>query len=183
MKERIRKRAPPVTGEEIARTRRSATWCWGEVINVPGSTVEEKAAELAALKARRRHKLPSHVWRRLLLDLVVDLTPLDKPVPEKLIALLRDELDLPANHEVGDWPLKAGMHDDRGKPDHEARECAALIDLEYIEVHATHMPLRMLVRKLKVKLGRAPDRKSLRTWRARSDYWGNRWSPPTGGGK
>ena len=162
----------------LFRQRGSATQFWFEVVNVRGGTVEEKAV---ALKAQR--ELPRHVLRKLLLDLVVDITPLDKPVPTTLITLLQDELGLPKNHEVGSWPLFAGMHDDRGKPDHEARTCAALIDLDYIETTGTHMPLRMLVRKVKDKLGRAPDRKSLRSWRALSAYWDDRWVPPAGGGK
>jgi hypothetical protein len=185
MSERPKKRATPLTEAEnaLVRERGSATQFWSEVINVRYGTVEEMATQLAALKVRLGSKLPSNFFRKLLLDLVVDITPLDKPVPKTLIALLRDELGLPKNHRVGGWPLIAGTHDGRGKPDHEARECASLIDLDYIETHGTYMQLRTLVREVTAKLGRAPDRKSVRRWRARDDYWGSRWTPPKGGGK
>ena len=83
----------------------ASTFFWPEITSVPGATVEEKAAHLAARKA----DFSSHVWRKLLLDLVVDITPLDKPVPDTLIALLRDALGLPENHDVGGWVLTAGM--------------------------------------------------------------------------
>ncbi|MGX1348223.1 hypothetical protein AB7M49_001799 [Bradyrhizobium elkanii] len=183
MKERPKKRAIPLTEAVLVNRRGSATQFWSEIINVRGVTVEEKARALAAVQAKPERKMPSHVLRKLLLDLVVDITPLDEPVPETLIALLRDELGLPANHQVGGWPVTAGMHDDRGKPDHEARECASLVDLDYIDKHGKYMPLRTLVREVKAKLGREPDRKSVRNWRASSDYWAHRWSPPKGGGK
>lgn len=185
MSEQPKKRLTPLTEAEkaLVNERGSATQFWTEIIHVHGVTVEEKARALAALQAQPGRKLPSHVLRKLLLDLVVDTIPPDKPVPKTLIALLREELGLPANHMVGGWPLIAGIHDDRGKPDHEARECASLVDLDYIETHGTYMPLRTLVRELKAKLGRLPDRKSVRKWRASDDYWGNRWKPPTGGGK
>src|SRR4029077_15406906 len=90
--------------EAILHERMAATYFWPEVINVPGATVEEKAKHLAARKAQ----IPPHVLHMLLLDLVQDITPLDKPVPRTLIALLRDALDLPENHDVGGWPLTAG---------------------------------------------------------------------------
>jgi hypothetical protein len=58
--------------------------------------------------AARKAQIPSNVWRKLLLDLVVDIAPLDRPAPNTLIALLRDALGLPENHDVGGWPLTAG---------------------------------------------------------------------------
>jgi hypothetical protein len=158
------------------KERMASTYFWSEVINVPGATVEEKAAHIAARKAQIR----PHVLHKLLLDLVVDITPLDKPVPRTLIALLRDALGLPENHDVGGWPLTAGMRDDRGAPDHEARECASLIDRTYIEkqltqkpplLHASPMPLNELRRKVKEELRRTPDKKTLREWRKSFDYW------------
>jgi hypothetical protein len=165
--------------EAIRHRRGSATQFWAEIIHAPGITVEEKAKHLAAHKG----KFPAHVWRKLLLDLVVDITPLDKPVPKTLIALLQDALGLPENHVVCGWPLIAGMSDDRGKPDHEARECASRIDCEYIDALLTHsdattrrnampMPLNVLRREVEKKLGRTPDKKTLRDWRKRHDYWG-----------
>lgn len=165
--------------EAIFNERAPATQFWGEIIHVPGITVEEKAA---ALKARRRRKLPSNVWRKLLLDLVVDITPLDKPVPNTLIALLRDELRLPKYHDVGGWPLTAGMRRDSGGSNHEARHHASLIDCKYIDALLTHkdktirsdakpMALNELQRKVKAKLGRAPATKTLREWRENLDYW------------
>jgi hypothetical protein len=156
------------------RLRMAATFFWPQVIGSFGGTVEEKAVQLAAQK----EQIPPNVWRKLLLDLVVDITPLDKPVPATLIALLRDALGLPENHKVGGWPLTAGMSDDRGKPDHEARECASLIDhalLTHSDVitrrNAKPMPLNMLRRKVEAKLGRAPAPKTLREWRQNLDYW------------
>jgi hypothetical protein len=180
---RTKKKAPPLTKAEmetIFDERAPATQFWSEIIHVPGITVEEKAA---ALKARRDRKLPSNVWRKLLLDLVVDITPLDKPVPNTLIALLRDELGLPKNHDVGGWPLTAGMRPDSGGSNHEARECASLIDRKHIDALLTHkdkttrlnavpMPLNMLLREVKAKLGHAPVTKTLREWRENLDYWG-----------
>jgi hypothetical protein len=185
MTERPKKRAPPLTEAKTAlwRQRRWTTQYWSEVVSVRYGTVEEMAKQLAARKGRAGRKLPSHMLRKLLLDLVVELTPPDKPVPKTLIALLREELGLPANRQVGAWPMIAGTRDDRGKPDHEARECASLIDCDYIETHGKYMPLRTLVREVRAKLGRAPDRKSVRRWRASNDYWGNRWNPPKSGGK
>ncbi len=179
--------------ESIFRERAPATQFWGEIIHVPGITVEEKAA---ALKAQRGRKLPQNVWRKLLLDLVVDITPRDKPVPETLIALLRDELELPKNHDVGGWPLTAGMRRDSGGSDHGARECASLIDCKYIDAMLTHkdettrlkavpMPLNELRRKVKAKLGRAPATKTLREWRQNLDYWDltqQHWQAQFGGG-
>jgi hypothetical protein len=165
------KRARPLSEaekESALEMRMPATYFWSEVIGVPGATVEEKAVYLATRKAQ----VPSQVWRKLLLDLVVDITPLDRPVPNTLIALLQDALGLPENHNVGGWPLSAAMNDDRGKPDHEARECASLIDRTYIEAHLTDMPLRELQRRVKDKLGRTPDRTSLREWRKMRAYWG-----------
>jgi hypothetical protein len=155
-----------------------ATGGWDEVISVPGATTEEKAVHLAARKAQ----IPSHVWPKLLLDLVVDLIPPLEPLPKTLIALLQDELGLPKNHEVGFWPTTAGMRDDRGGRDHEARNCASDIDLNHLDPLLTHkdktirsdakpMPLNELQRKVKAKLGRAPDRKTLREWRENLDYW------------
>jgi hypothetical protein len=168
--------------ESILNERMAATYFWSEIINVPGATVEEKAVLLAPHKA----DLPAHVWRKLLLDLVQDITPLDKPVPNTLIALLRDALGLPEDHDVGGWPLTAGMDDDRGRPDREARECASRIDCEHIEKQLTHkdktirdnaklMQLNALRREVEKKLGRTPpDKKTLRDWRKSFDYWGIR---------
>jgi hypothetical protein len=162
--------------EALLNERMAAMYFWPEVINVPGATVEEKAVHLAARKAQ----ILPHVWRKLLLDLVVDITPLDMPVPNTLIALLRDALELPENTEVGGWVLTAGMRNDRGAPDHEARECASLIDRNYLDkqlthkpplLHASPMPLNELRRKVREELGRTPDKKSLREWRKSSDYW------------
>jgi hypothetical protein len=165
-------------GSSLERARRASTYFWPEVFSVPGATVEEKAVHLAPHKSQ----LPSNVWRKLLLDLVVDITPLDKPVPNTLIALLRDELGLPKNHDVGGWPLTARMRRDSGGSDHEARECASLIDCNHIDALLTHkdettrlnavpMPLNMLQREVKAKLGRAPATKTLREWRENLDYW------------
>jgi len=164
--------------KEIRLNSPGATAGWEEVISVPGATVEEKAAHLAARKAQ----IPSHVWPKLLLDLVRDLTPPLEPQPKTLISLRQDALGLPKNHKVGSWPMTAGMRGDRGGRDHEARNCASDIDLNHLDPLLTHkdktirsnaepMPLHMLQRKVKAKLGRAPDRKTLREWRENLDYW------------
>jgi hypothetical protein len=92
---------------------------------------------------------------------------------------MRRALDLPEEHVVGAWPLFAGTWDDRGDPDHEARSAAMQIDLEYIEEHAGHhMPLRELHRRLRDKLGRETDRKTLRAWRKQGAYWLGLWHSP-----
>jgi len=191
---RTKKKTPTKAEMEAIFERAPATQFWGEIIHVPGITVEEKAV---ALKARGG-KLPPNLWRKLLLDLVVDTTPLDKPVPNTLIALLRDELKLPTNHDVGGWPLIAGMRPDSGGSDHEARECASLIDCKHIDALLTHkdkikrseaapMPLNELQRQVKAKLRRAPATKTLREWRENLDYWNltqqHRQAQFRGGGK
>jgi hypothetical protein len=164
--------------EAALNERMAATYFWPEIVNVPGATVEAKAKHLAARKA----DFPAHMWRKLLLDLVVDITPLDKPVPNTLVALLQDALGLPENHDVGGWPLTAKSDDNRGNPDREARECASLIDCKHIEALLTHkdktirseaapMALNELQRQVKAKLRRAPATKTLREWRENFDYW------------
>lgn len=167
------------------------TWVtqhWDEITNPIGS-VEEKAKRLATIYAEQRGKplnswrVKRHVLRKLTLDLVCASFPDGNPPSETIIKLLKLALELPDTHEVGGWPVTAGIWDDRGEPDHEARNTAMLLDLEYIEVHDDYMPLRTLQRGVKAKLGRVPDRKTLRRWRSSQVYWGNHWSPPKGGGK
>jgi hypothetical protein len=74
------------------------------------------------------------------------------------------------------------MRRDSGGSDHEARECASLIDCQHIDSLLTHkdettrrnavpMPLNVLRREVKAKLGREPDKKTLREWRQNLDYW------------
>jgi hypothetical protein len=138
--------------------RAPARQFWGVIVNFRG-TPDEVAKQV------RERKLKRHVRHKMLLDLIVDSLPKNEPLPENLIALLQHELGLPKNHQWGSWPLVAGMHDDRGNPDHEARECAALIAEEYFEQHLKPMPLLMLERELKAKLGRTLPRASLRRFR------------------
>ncbi|MBR1296659.1 hypothetical protein [Bradyrhizobium sp. AUGA SZCCT0042] len=164
--------------ESILNERLAATYFWPEIIHVPGATVEEKAAYITAHKAQIRPRL----LPKLLLDLVVDITPLDKPPPKMLIALLREALGLPKKHEVGGWVFATGMRNDQGRRDHEGRKCASNIDLNYLDPLLTHkdkatrseavpMPLNELKRRVDAKLGRKIDRKSLREWRQDLDYW------------
>jgi hypothetical protein len=163
------------------------TWVtqfWSEV-HQPHGTVEEQTARLAAIYAEQKGKPlsawhpPRHMLRKLALDLMCANFPEGHPPPDALVALMRRALDLPEEHVVGAWPLFAGTWDDRGDPDHEARSAAMQIDLEYIEEHAGHhMPLRELHRRLRDKLGRETDRKTLRAWRKQGAYWLGLWHSP-----
>ncbi|MET4180698.1 hypothetical protein ABIB94_002798 [Bradyrhizobium sp. JR7.2] len=160
----------------LMEQRGSARSFWSEVVSARG-TVEEIAVQLAALK------LPSHVLNKLLLDMVVDLLPIDEELPKTFVDLLRGQLGLPQDHAWGSWPITAGMRDDRGKPAHELRNMASLIDCKYLLARLTHpdpttraraepMPLNMLQREVATQSGgRAPATKSLREWRQNYDYW------------
>ena len=140
-------------------------------------TAEEMAAKLAAVYDAQRSQPPSrwpikqHVLRKLTLDLVCASYPEGHPPPSAIVELLRRALDLPESHEVGTWPLIAGLRDDRGGTDHEMRAAAQLIDEEHLVEHDEYMPVYRLAQLVEGKLGRKPDRKSLRKWRDEPDYW------------
>lgn len=176
---------PPSWLEEYSKRNwhKSVTQFWAEVTDPHGS-VEEMAERLATIyaeergKALNRWRVKRHVLRKLTLDVVCASFPAGTPPPDAIVQLLKRALDLPESHQIGAWPVDAGKWDDRGDPDHEARNTAMLLDWEYIEEHNDYMPLRMLQKRVKDKLGREPDRKSLRSWRAKVDYWGGRWQPP-----
>ena len=140
-------------------------------------TAEEMAARLAAAydgayddDAKTFRNL-RHVLRKMTLDLVCASFPENHPPPDAIVELLRRALDLPKDHEIGGWPLTAGTRDDRGGVDHEMWATAMQFDHEYRIEHDECMPLRELARRVKERLGREPDRKSLRRWREQPDYW------------
>jgi hypothetical protein len=176
--------APAVDKLLRAHWHKSVTgaWTW---IAAPRGTVEERTARLADIYAEQRGKPLGqwrprrHVLRKLALDLMCANFPDGHPPPDALVTLMQRALDLPEKHVVGAWPLEAGTWDDRGDPDYEARVAAMELDLRYIEDNAgKHMPLRELQRRLKGKLGREFDRKSLRQWRNEEEYWLGLWHSP-----
>jgi hypothetical protein len=135
------------------------------------------AAEIAAAFAANRGKQlntwapKKHVLRKMALDVMIESFPENHPPSQELVLMMRHALGLPDSHQVGGWGAVAGHHDDRGNVDHEARNEAEMIDHDHLLEADAYMPLRELERRVKKKLGRCPDRKTLRTWRTAPGYW------------
>src|SRR5437016_6365399 len=85
---------------EMARNwHRHVTQWWGEVTPVRGSTDEMVVALLAD------KQLEPYLLRRLALDLMVASFPEGQPPPHELVALMKRALELPDDHEPGQWPF------------------------------------------------------------------------------
>jgi hypothetical protein len=133
--------------------------------------LSDKYAEQRGL-ALGRWNPKRHVLRKLTLDLICNAFPAVHPPPPGLVRLMKHALDLPQSHQVGNWTYLAGHRDDRGDADHEMRDAARRIDVKYFYTHDEKlMPIRELARRVKEKMNRPVDRKSLRDWRTEWLPW------------
>ena len=172
-----------------ARWSRPPRGTWRKI--VAAGTAEERAAARAAKLAaiydeqRRNDKwlVKQHVLRKMTLDLVCEAFPPGHPPPDAILDLLRRALELPDDHEVGDWPLTAGLRDDRGGVDHEARDAAMLLDNAYRlkpEHDGKEMTARACARLVEKELGRKCSHVSINRWRKEPGYWAEYEADPPG---
>jgi hypothetical protein len=156
----------------------SFTHCWHEIGFRHEGSIDDTAAKLTKIYVEQRKKKhlsqwrpPRHVLRRLVLDLICESLAKGNGPSPALITLMKLALDLPENHNVGSWPLTAGMRDDRGGADHDMRMAAWMIDMDWLKEHEGYMPLSELARRVEKEMKRPADRKALRQWRDKDQWW------------
>jgi len=106
--------------------------------------------------------------RGLALELAVGFAGRGESLPESLIRLLAMAIGLPDDFPDDPSALYAGDPSDAAH--RRARSLAMDLDARSIREAGAPLPLKALEREIAVRVGRAPSRSTLRSWRAEAEY-------------